>query len=196
LQLHIKGKKRPGSKSAYDYIAKLIFEVIFAASAVASPRDLCWWIQYNALWGELFNFDHLDGRAGTVVKYKVFRLLYSDIVEMKRMPNFKGARILGYCLNVMGLRLREEEYYKDSRALHKALLNFARKNYAWLNNYNPRVAEACLVDGVTYDAENQRLVRTYPADGLNPTPLRIYLDLDPPTSDSSNSPAEDANPEE
>ncbi len=196
LQLRIRNQNRFSSKSFYDHIAGLIFEVIFAASAVTSPRDQCWWIQYNSVWGELFNFDHLNGRAGTVVKYKVFRLLYSDIAEMKRIPNFKGARILGYCLNVMGLRLQKEEYYKGSRALHKVLLNFTRKNYAWLHNYNPRVADACLVDGVTYDAENHRLMRTYPADGLNPTPLYIYLDVDPPTSGSGNTTAEIANPEE
>jgi len=196
LQLHIKDKKRPGFESVYDYIANLIYEVIFDASAVTSSRDLCWWIQYNALWSNLFNFDHLNGQTGTVVKYKVFRLLFGDIAEMKRSPNFKGARILGYCLNVMGLQLQKEEYYKDSRALHKALLNFTRRNYAWLHNYNPRVAEACLVDGVTYDAENHRLVRTYPANGLNPTPSRIYLNVDPPNSDSSNVPSEDASPEE
>ena len=196
LQPHIKNKQRPSSENVYDYIANLIYELIFDASAVTSPRDLCWWIQHNALWGNLFNFDHLSGQAGTIVKYKVFRLLYSDIAEMKRLPNFKGARIVGYCLNVMGLRLQKEEYYKDSRALHKALLIFARKYYARIHNYNPRVAEACLVDGVTYDAENHRLVRTYPADGLNPTPLRIYFNVDTPTSDSSNTPAEDANPEQ
>jgi len=194
LQLHYHGAKRPGSENVYDYIASLIYELIFAASAVTSPGDLCWWIQRNAIWGELFNFDHLNGRAGTVVKYKVFRLLYSDIAEMKRIPNFKGARILGYCLNVMGLQLPKEEYYKDSRALHKAFLNFTRKNYAWLHSYNPRVAEACLVDGVTYDAENHRLVRTYPADGLNPTPRHIYLDVDPPFSDYGNPPTGDAKP--
>jgi len=94
------------------------------------------------------------------------------------------------------LRLRKEEYYKDSRALHRALLSFARKNYARIHNHNQRVAEECLVDGVTYDAENHRFVRTCPADGLNPTPLRIYLNVDPPTSDSSNTPAEDATPEQ
>jgi hypothetical protein len=177
-----KGKKLHHSENIYDQIAKLIFEVIFAASAVTSPRDQCWWVQHNAVWGELFNFGHLDGQAGNVVKSRVYRLLYNDIVEMKRLPfpNFKGARILGFCLNVMGLKRNKDGCFKDSRALHKAILIWARKNFAWLYNENPRVGEACLVDGLTYDVTSHRIILTYPAVGLNRQEQYIYLDVDPP----------------
>jgi hypothetical protein len=177
-----KGKKLHHSENIYDQIAKLIFEVIFAASAVTSPRDQCWWVQHNAVWGELFNFGHLDGQAGNVVKSRVYRLLYNDIVEMKRLPfpNFKGARILGFCLNVMGLKRNKDVCFKDSRALHKAILIWARKNFAWLYNENPRVGEACLVDGLTYDVTSHRIILTYPAVGLNRQEQYIYLDVDPP----------------
>jgi len=177
-----KGKKLHHSENIYDQIANLIFEVIFAASAVTSPRDQCWWVQHNAVWGELFNFGHLDGQAGNVVKSRVYRLLYNDIVEMKRLPfpNFKGARILGFCLNVMGLKRNKDGCFKDSRALHKAILIWARKNFAWLYNENPRVGEACLVDGLTYDAASYRIVRTHPAEGLYREAQYVYLDVDPP----------------
>lgn len=193
-----KGKNLHHSENIYDQIANLIFEVIFAASAVTSPRDQCWWVQHNAVWGELFNFGYLDGQAGNVVKSRVYRLLYNDIVEMKRLPfpNFKGARILGFCLNVMGLERRKDDCFKDSRALHKAILIWTRKNFAWLYNENPRVGEACLVDGVTYDAADHRIVMTYPADGLRRAPHHLYLYIDPPISGSSNAPAMIANPEE
>ena len=40
--------------------------------------------------------------------------------------------------------------------------------------------KACLVDGITYDAENRRLVKTYPAEGLRRDPQYIYLNLDLP----------------
>ena len=93
----------------------------------------------------------------------------------------------------MGLEPRKDDYAKDSRALHKVILNFTKKKYAWLHGFNQNVADACLVDGLTYDAENHRLVRTYPADGLNPAPLRICLDVDPPTRGFGNAPAEIAN---
>jgi hypothetical protein len=179
-----KGKSLHDSENIYDQIANLIFEVIFAASSVTSPLDLCWWVQYNALWGKMFNFDHLNGQAGNVVKFKVYRLLYNDIAEMNRSPNFKGAKILGFCLNVMGLKRKTEDYFKDTRALHKAILIWTRKNYAWLYNYNQRVAEACLVDGINYDTANYRIVKTYPADGLNPKAQYVYLDVNPPPTTS------------
>lgn len=179
LQLRIRDKNSPALETFYDHIANLIFEVVFAASAVTSPKSLCWWIQHNSVWSKLFNFDRLKGKAGAAVKFKVRRLLYSEIADMKHFPNFKGAKILGFCLNVMGLTIRPDDYDKDSRALQKAVLAWTKKNYIWLHGYNPRVAEACLVDGMTYNAENRRLVRVYPAEGLRREPRYDYLELDP-----------------
>lgn len=170
----------------YDHLASMICEVIFSASAVRSPADLCWWVQHNSVWGELFNFNKLNGAAAKVVKFKVRRLIYDEIADMKPFPNFKGAKILGFCLNVMGLARRDKDYDRDSRALQKAVLSWTKKNYAWLHTYNPRVAEACLVDGMTYDEERLRLVKTYPAEGLRREPHYVYLKLDPPSADEEN----------
>jgi hypothetical protein len=167
----------------YDHIASMIFAVIFHASAVRSPPWGCWSIQHNSVWSELITFNHLDGPAGKVVKFKVRRLLYDEIASMKRFPNFKGAKILGFCLNVMGLTVRQGDYDKDSRALQMSVLAWTRKNFVWLHGYNPRVAEACLVDGMTFDSENRRLVRTSPAEGLRREPSYIYLELDPAPSE-------------
>ena len=85
-----------------------------------------------------------------------------------------------YFVNVMGLERTHEDCFKDSRALHKAILIWTRKNYAWLYNYNPHVAEACLVDGITHDTANHRIVRTYTADAWNREAQYVYLDVDPP----------------
>ncbi|MBW2644210.1 MAG: hypothetical protein JRC89_12810, partial [Deltaproteobacteria bacterium] len=136
---------------------------------------------HNSVWGELFNFNRLKGPAGEIVKFKVRRLIYNEIAEMKRFPNFKGAKILGFCLNVMGLKVREEKNYdRDSRALQKVVLSWTKKNYAWLHSYNSRVAEACLVDGITYDSKSLRLVKTYPAEGLRRKAEYIYFPVDSP----------------
>lgn len=178
LRLRIREKNNPLSWTLYDYLAEMIFEVIFASSAVTSPFSLCWEIRHNTVWGELFNFDSLNSAAGKAVKFKVRRLLYDDIVHMKRFPNFKGARILSFCLNMMGFTINDNDYDKDVRALHKVALAWTKKNFAWLHSYNPRVAEACLVDRVSYDAENLRLVITFPVEGLRREPYFAYLDLD------------------
>lgn len=179
LRRRSKGRTLHQPKSIYDQIASLTFEVVFSASAVTSPRDQCWWVQHNALWGELFSFGNLDGRAGNAVKSRVCRLLYNDVLEMSRSPNFKGARILGFCLNVLGLERRKDDCFKDTRALHKAILTWTRKNFAHLHAYDPRVAEACLVDGITYDAANHRIVRTYLRWPGQRADHCVYLNIDP-----------------
>ena len=176
LRVH---ENRLSDQTFYDHIASMAFETIFYASAVRSPRWECWNIQRNSVWAELFNFGELDTPAGRVVKFKLRRLLYDEVVRMDRLPNFKGAKILGFCLNVMGLHLSDGRYDKDSRALHKAILSWTKKNFAWLHAYNPRVAEACLVEGITYEVENHRIVRTRPAEDLRREAEHIYLDVDP-----------------
>lgn len=177
--LRVREKHGNPRETFYDHIASMIFEVIFHASAVKSPRWECWSIQHNTLWHKLFNFNQLDGPAGQVVKFKVRRLLYDEIADMNRFPNFKGAKILAFCLNVMGLTIRQSDNDKDSRALQKAALSWTRKNYVWLHEYNRCVAEECLVDGMTYEANNRRLVCTHPAEGLRREPSYTYFELNP-----------------
>ncbi|MGY6216024.1 hypothetical protein ACW73L_12760 [Methylolobus aquaticus] len=192
--LKLRGREKTGGlgcEKVYDGLAGMIFEVVFAASAVTSPSDQCWRVQYNAVWGRLFNGNHLSGVAGKLVKFKARRLIYEEVAKMRQFANFKGARILGFCLNVLDLTIRQGDYDKDSRALQKAVLAWTRKNFVWLHGYNPRVAEACLVDGIAYDAENQRLVRTYPAEGLRREASYVYLDLYPePVEATGQKPAQ------
>ena len=185
VRIRVREKHGHPRETFYDHIANMIFEVIFHASAVRSPQWGCWTIQHNSVWGEL---NHLQGPAGKVLKFKLRRLLYDEISDMSRFPNFKGAKILGFCLNVMGLTVMPGDYYKDGRALQRTVLAWTKKNFVWLHGYNPRVAEACLVDGMTFDAGNRRLVRTSPAEGLRREPSYIYLDLDPAPPEPDTAP--------
>ena len=105
--------------------------------------------------------------------------IYDAVVEMERFPNFQGAKILGFCLNVMGFTVRNDKNHIDSNALQRAILCWTKRNFLWLYSYNPRVAEACLVDGITYEQEHLRLVRTYPVEGLRRETKYSYLKLDP-----------------
>jgi len=178
VRIRIREKHGHPHETLYDYVASMIFEVIFYASGVNSPQWGCWMIQHNSVWSKIFNSNNLEGPAGKLVKFKLRRLLYDEIVDMKRFPNFKGAKTLGFCLNVMGLKVRQGDYSKDSRALQKAVLAWTKKNFLWLHSYNPRVAESCLVAGITFEIDKQRLVRTYPVEGLRREPNFIYLELD------------------
>jgi hypothetical protein len=166
----------------HDHLASMLFELIFSASAVKSPKWECWSIQHNSIWSEFFNFSRQDTKAARIVKFKLRRLLYDEIVDMRRFANFKGARILSFCLNVLGLSNGPRTSYSaDSRPLAIAVLSWTKRNFAWLYEYNPEVGKMCLVEGITYDRENFRLVRTYPAENLRREPHYVYLALDKPT---------------
>jgi hypothetical protein len=163
--VRLRVREERGVGNFFDHLAKMILEVIFSAATVRSPADLCWNIQHNTVWYELFNFDRNNGPAGKVVKFKVRRLIYDEVVRMRSFPNFRGARILGFCLNVLGLTIHPLDSFDDSKALQKGVLAWTKRNYAWLHSYNPRLADACLAGSITYDVEHLRLVKTYP-EGL------------------------------
>lgn len=165
----------------YDHLANMIFEVICKASSVKSPTSTCWFIQYSMVWSSFFGFSAPDTLVGKIIKFKVRRLIYNEIKNMKNLPNFKGAALLGFCLNVLGLSLENKiNANNDSFGLHKVLIAWTKRNFAWLYTYNPRIAEHCLVDGLTYEPDKFRIVKTYPIQGLKREVSYIYLEVDPP----------------
>jgi hypothetical protein len=97
---------------------------------------------------------------------------------MDKYVNYKSARILGYCLNVMGLGIKKNySFGKSWLALHKAVLAWTRRNYLRVRAANFEVADACLLGSISFDAVNERLVKTY-AKGLSLHPDQEFLDLD------------------
>ena len=91
-------------RDIYDLIAELVFGIVFEASSVKEPKDLCWAVQHNAVWSKFFESFSPDGPAAKIIKHKLRRLIYDEILKMSEWPNFKGARMLGIALNVLGLR--------------------------------------------------------------------------------------------
>ena len=138
LQLRVLGSDN--TRSCYDRIAEMTFEVISSASQVTSPPDLCRHIQYSSVWSRLYRFNGHDDVAAYVVKFKVRRLIYNEIKDMNQFPNFKGARILRFCLNVMGFNMRRQHEYPDVRALQKVILSWTKKNFVWLYSDYAQVA--------------------------------------------------------
>jgi hypothetical protein len=61
----------------------------------------------------------------------------------------------------------------------KAVLRWTKINSVWPYSQNPEVVDSRLVDGMSYDELNLRLVKTYPAAGLRREAHHDYLDLDP-----------------
>lgn len=165
-------------RDVYDLIAELMFEIVFEASSVKEPKDLCWAVQHNAVWSKFFESFSPDGLGARIIKHKLRRLIYDEIVRMGEWPNFKGARVLAIALNVMGLKDNGTNLEKPTRPLRKAVLAWTKRHYARIAAESPRVAAACLVDGMTYEAEGPRLIKTG-MQILDREPWRQVLELDP-----------------
>jgi hypothetical protein len=164
--------------SIYDAIADNMFEVIHHASYVSNPWWDCWSIQHNTVLNGFFKSHHLEGKGGDIIKHKLRRLIYNEIIGMGDYPNFKGARILAFTLNVLGLKLHEGKNERGTKALHKCVLSWVRKNYSLLYEKNSQVALACLVETITYDEKTNEIIKTYPENGLRKTPTIVSLGID------------------
>lgn len=171
-------RRRDGDhqRDIYDLLANLMFELVFAASAVSGPPDKAWSIQQSTVWMEFFERPTTKSRTWQILQFKLRRLLYDEIASIAKCPNFKNARILGYCLNVMGLKLYPGNHGREYRALAKVTHPLAQHCYPKLRQELPRVAETVLTGGITYDAEHNRLVKTH-LRGLREEPSRTYLQL-------------------
>lgn len=179
IKLRIRKKSPSYQKCLYDNLAEMAFDIIVAASSMRSPKWESWVIQHNLVWSKLFDFLHENISAYKIFHFKLRRLLYNEIKQMDKSPNYKGAMVLGFCLNVMGLSLHSGEFCKHYKPLHKAVLFWTKKHFARLYEFNPRVLKSGLVDGITYDANNYKLMKTYEL-GLEREPSVDCFDVDPP----------------
>lgn len=165
-------------KDYHDKIAHLIFEIIGHASSLKTKEFEGWTVQYSAVWSALFNFDNSKTRK--IVLFKVRRLLYEEIKGVETRPNFKNAAYLGFCLNVLGLKVgKKNDFRRDEYPLRRVVISFARKNYLALVERQPKVADAVLIGSISFDKERKQLVKTYQA-GLALVAPTVTLDLTEP----------------
>lgn len=173
-------KTRPEfrDKDIYDQIAEMMFEIIFAASGVKSPRDTCWSIHYNAVWSKLFGFAN-EGKAQKIIYHRLRRLLYDEICRLSDLPNYRSAGVLAICLNVLGpvIHKRGTTIDREHRALHVAMIAWLKKNYLALRERQPNVANACIIGSITYEEDRKRLAKSY-IKGLRLEEPKEYLELD------------------
>ena len=161
-----------------DRLAEMTFELIHTAAYFQSPPDRVWWVHHNTIWTSFRG----EGAAWDAFRFKLSRRLFDEIKDMDEWPNFKGARLLGFCLNVMGLQVgKKTDYDHRFYALRKALLGWTKRNFLVIHRTNPEIAAYCMSGYVSFDEENRRLVKTY-IKGTNVEAPKDYLPLDePPT---------------
>lgn len=164
-------------RDIHDLVAELVFETIFAASMVSGPGWTNWAVQHNAVFSKIFGLG--GGTEYKIIGHKVRRLIYDEIMEMNKYPNFKGARLLGYCLNVLGIKSmnRQKSHKSEFYPLQVLAVKWAKENYKRLLEDSPKVALACLHGTITYDKTNHRLIKTYAGDTQKEAP-QDFLDLD------------------
>lgn len=159
-------------------LARLIVELIKGVAFVSEPPDTCWTLQHNTVWGPLFSVD--DGPHWRSVRFKVRRLLFDEIVDMDKFANFQSARVLGYCLNVLGLsKRRAKGYGEESNALRLASQAYVARKFAGLRRDYPDVAKAILIGSLSFDEETNEIVKTF-AKFVDPEPKTARLKVDPP----------------
>jgi hypothetical protein len=100
---------------------------------------------------------------------------------MDRFPNFVGARILGFCLNVLGLQLIDRSsnrLHRQDYALQCVVLSWTKRKFRWLAEEYPNLLPVCLQGFISYDAEGHRLIQAN-GNKIRQTPSSIvYLNLD------------------
>jgi hypothetical protein len=161
----------------YDYLAKLAFELVLDSTAVNRQDFFTWEVQHNGIWNAVFGFN--NGEASKIIQFKLRRQIYDEIKRLETFPNYKSARILGYCLNVLGLANARKRtgYGKEAFALRVAVLEWTRLNYHQLRNKLPDVADAALQGSVSFDQRNHRLVYNHPKN-LRRRAKKTYLSLE------------------
>ncbi len=176
-KLRRRGNYHARQDDFYDLVAKMMFEIVFAAGYLKGPADLCWSVQHNSIWSSVFSLQ--SSKAYKIVQFKLRRLLYDEILQLQKFPNFKSSRILGFCLAVMGIVVgNKRDFDRGEYAIRKAVVRWTTKYFLSLHAAQPYVAETCLLGPITLDEKNSRLVRTY-SRNLDLEQHRDFLGLDP-----------------
>lgn len=164
-------------------IANLYFEAIFKAAQVNTKEFRMWDVQRNTVWAAIGNYEIRDTKIMKMVRRKLRRMIWDEIMRMDDFPNYKGAAYIRFCLNVLGFYdesvHRKDTLERDKWALAKVVARWVKKNYQTIAKSHPPVAEAMLPANIDYIPEKQELVRTHD-DTLTGVPRLKTLALDPP----------------
>jgi hypothetical protein len=159
----------------------MMLKLILNADAIRQSKNLSWMVRHNIVWSHFFEGLGAAGSATRIVRFKLRRKIYDEIVSAEKWPNYRNARLLGFCLHVMGLTVHEASNFGlEYRPLHQAILVWTRRNFAALHRRAPQVLEDCLPANMSYDEDECRLVQTYEVNAMRNAPKQTYFELNPP----------------
>lgn len=162
-------------------VAALFFESMFVTAQWSTRGRNMWNAQYNTVWSAVYHSEVEDTKFMKMVRRKLRRMVWDEIVRMDRFPNYRGAAYVSFCLNVLGFYdasvHRNGTIERDSWPLTKVVSGWVKKNYQTIAISHPPVAEAMLPANIEYDSEAQALVRTH-EDQLTGVPRLKSFGLD------------------
>lgn len=163
----------------YSRLAKLIVELVEEVAWVDRPRDLCWSLQHNAVWGEIFGRLQTPGAAARLVHRIALRAILREIARMREFANYKGARLLALAINIAWITSTGKRSEDEVDWFYRALKSWVRENFARLYAENPEIARASLVESFEFDPARNFIVRTDRADGLRLHSRRMMFRVNP-----------------
>jgi hypothetical protein len=171
------GTSKYHQRDMTDDLCDALLEILTHAAAVKGPVDTAWSIHHNTFWSDISQFGHRS-ETWKVIRARLTRLIIHELINVREYANFKSIRIIGLLLNVFGVRASsQDELDSEFAFLRRYVITLVKTTYMKIVAEQPHVAEAGLLGGITFDAANKRLVKTY-SRGLEVEPAREYLDLD------------------
>ncbi len=141
-----------------------------------------WDVQHNTVWSPIWMSEVKDTKIMKMVRRKLRRMIWNEIVRMDAFPNYKGAAYVRFCLNVLGFDdeslHRNDGSGRDHWPLAKVVAGWVKKNYQTIAISRPPVAAAMLPANIEYDRDAQILVRTH-VDPFTGVPRLKSFALDP-----------------
>lgn len=138
-------------------IAQIILSLIEAAARVNKPYRVARTLQATLIWDRIMNAHALRTDTGKLILALVHAQLLRNI---EQCPNLDSAQQLGFCLNVLGFTPSApgQSYGQAWRQFHIDVLQWTKTNIASLLDQHPDLGEDCFVEGMSYDAPNNRLI--------------------------------------
>ena len=162
----------------YEHLADMMFEIIGSGSAIKTKEFVNWTVQHNTIWSQFFGFTEKTATR-KIVLFKLRRLLFDEVLSLETSPNYRSAAILGYLLNVMGIKEPKANFRSEEIPLQKAVIAWTRRNYLALVKRQHKVAAAAMLGTISFDEPNSRIVKTY-FEGLGLVRPTDTLMLDQP----------------
>lgn len=129
--------------------ANLLFEAIFSVSDVNTKEFRMWDVQHNLVWSPIEGSEVRDTEIMKMVRRKLRRMIWTEVLRMDEFPNYKGARYIRFCLNVLGFYdekvHRRDMLDREAWTLARVVSGWVARNYRSVAESHPPVAEVMFV---------------------------------------------------